>query len=111
LQVKPSVVPLLRSLLTEGTFQASSLDSGAASSTPGGGEQGEAGAVEECAARLVFTSEKPLPWLEKLATQIKASNYKKTWMSENLKTLCCFTIMTGASDGQLKVQLQWQPGL
>jgi len=73
-QVKPSVVPLLQGLLTDGTFQASSLDSGAASSSPsGGGEQGEAGAVEECAARLVFTSEKPLPWLEKLATQIKAS--------------------------------------
>ncbi len=74
LQVKPSVVPLLQSLLTEGTFQASSLDSGAASSSGGdGGAQSEAGAVEECAARLVFTSEKPLPWLEKLATQIKAS--------------------------------------
>jgi hypothetical protein len=76
-QVKPSVVPLLRGLLTEGTFQASSLDSGAASSTPAGSEQGEAGGVEECAARLVFTSEKPLPWLEKLATQIKASNEKE----------------------------------
>ncbi|DBB11723.1 TPA: hypothetical protein ACH3X3_005889 [Trebouxia sp. C0006] len=73
-KVKASVVPLLQGLLTDGTFQASSLDSGAASSSPsGGGEQGEAGAVEECAARLVFTSEKPLPWLEKLATQIKAS--------------------------------------
>lgn len=71
-QVKPSVVPLLQGLLTEGTFQASSLDSGAAS-PPGDGEQAKAGAVEECAARLVFTSEKPLPWLEKLATQIKAS--------------------------------------
>ena len=74
-QVRPSVVPLLQGLLTEGTFQASSLDSAAASSSGGGGggEQGEAGTVEECAARLVFTSEKPLPWLEKLATQIKAS--------------------------------------
>ncbi|KAL0019848.1 hypothetical protein WJX79_006536 [Trebouxia sp. C0005] len=72
-KVKPSVVPLLQGLLTEGTFQASSLDSGAASSLPGGGEQGKAGAVEECAARLVFTSEKPLPWLEKLATQIKVA--------------------------------------
>ena len=73
-QVKPSVVPLLEGLLTEGTFQASSLDPGAASSGGGGGgEQGAAGPVEKCAARLVFTSEKPLPWLEKLVTQIKAS--------------------------------------
>ena len=103
-QVKPTVVPLLQGLLTEGTFQASSLDSGAASSSGGGGgEQGAAGNVEECAARLVFTSEKPLPWLEKLATQIKASRkMKKSDSGRDHNSLVLYN-HDGASGGQLKV--------
>lgn len=94
LQVKPGVVPLLERLLTEGTFQASALQStpsdssaspsGASSSSSSSAievspdaharlDPAERGEVEQCRARLIFTAEKSTPWLEKLVTQIKVS--------------------------------------
>ena len=35
--------------------------------------KGRAGQEEQSGARLIFTSEQPLPWLEKLATTVKVS--------------------------------------
>lgn len=94
LQVKPGIVPLLERLLSEGTFQASALQSTpsdssasplASSSSSSSScievspdaharlDPAEGGEVEQCRARLIFTAEKSTPWLEKLVTQIKVS--------------------------------------
>ena len=81
LQIRPDLVPLLQHLLTEGTFKAAAVMA-KPDSQQGGDAEGEsdeevpgmedrAGQEEQSRARLIFTSEQPLPWLEKLATQIK----------------------------------------
>lgn len=93
-KVKPGVVHLLERLLTEGTFQASALQSSPSdpsASPPGSSssssssspedspdaharpDPAEEGEVEQCRARLIFTAEKSTPWLEKLVTQIKVA--------------------------------------
>ena len=86
LQIRPDVIPLLQHLLTEGTFKAAAVlakpDSQHATSSTGQADTesdeeeapdmgGRAGQEEQSRARLIFTSEQPLPWLEKLSTQIK----------------------------------------
>ena len=92
LQVRPAVVPLLQELLTTGTFRPSSLDAKTpsssfassslpaadpqASDTPASGTAGQAAPTdrqeeEQCRARLIFTAENNVPWIDKLVTQIK----------------------------------------
>ena len=76
-QVKPSVIPLFERLLSTGTFQATALDSRASAdeAIASASDQPEASSpaadTEHSMARLVFTAEKAVPWLEKLVTQIK----------------------------------------
>ena len=74
-QVKPSVIPLFERLLSTGTFQATALDSRASADEAIASDQSEASSpaadTEQSMARLVFTAEKTVPWLESLVTQIK----------------------------------------
>ena len=80
LQIRPDVIPLLQHLLTEGAFKAAAVmakpDSQHATSSTGhadteSDEEEGPDMEEQSRARLIFTSEQPLPWLEKLSTQIK----------------------------------------
>ena len=50
-----------------------------ASGAEGGSEQGDEEQQEETAARLIFTTEQPLPWLERLTTHIKACAHSQMW--------------------------------
>lgn len=78
-KVKPSVIPLFERLLSTGTFQATALDSRASAdeAIASASDQPEASSpaadTEHSMARLVFTAEKAVPWLEKLVTQIKVA--------------------------------------
>ena len=90
------MIPLLQELLTTGTFRPSSLDaktpsSSASSPFPAAAPQasethasdteasdmaGQAAPTdrpeeEQCRARLIFTAENNVPWIDKLVTQIK----------------------------------------
>ena len=89
MQIRPSVIPLLQHLLTEGSFQVTTVkskpaaaalavtpaadDAASESEDEGMDVEGRAGQEEQSGARLIFTSEQPLPWLEKLATTVKVS--------------------------------------
>lgn len=120
LQVRPAVIPLLQQLLTSGTFWPSSLDakspaSSASSSSPatdpqasetrssepqasGTAEQAAPSNMQEeeeqCRARLIFTAENNVPWIDKLVTQIKVSAFAGS-------ILVCLKLVCHSGNGAL----------
>ena len=120
LQVRPAVIPLLQQLLTSSTFRPSSLDAktpsrSASSSSPAADPQasetrasetqaqarasGSAGQAaptdrqeeeEQCRARLIFTAENSVPWIDKLVTQIKVCVHVLSTLCFQLTTVLLF---------------------
>lgn len=83
-QVRPAVIPRLQHLLACGTFRPFSLDvkalsASGSSSSPSSDPQAmdpqtpsaDIEEEEQSRARLIFTAEKSVPWIDQLVTQIK----------------------------------------